>query len=77
MAWFRFATGSGDHPVSYLMDTGGPFSREGGSKASTDEVKNVWTYTSTPPYIFMARRLVKHRDNFNFSFASPLVSCHC
>jgi hypothetical protein len=26
--------------------------------------KNAWSYTSTPPYIFMARCLVKHRDNF-------------
>jgi hypothetical protein len=26
------------------------------------EVKNVWSYTSTPPYAFMVWCLVKHRD---------------
>jgi len=25
---------------------------------------NVWNYTSTPPYIFMAWCLIKHRGNF-------------
>jgi hypothetical protein len=33
-------------------------------------MKNVWTYTSTPPYIFMARSLIKHRDNFIFNLNS-------
>jgi hypothetical protein len=28
------------------------------------EVKNAWSYTSTPPHIFMAWCLVKHRENF-------------
>jgi hypothetical protein len=31
------------------------------------EVKNVWNYASTPPYVFMKWCLVKHRDNFTFS----------
>jgi hypothetical protein len=30
------------------------------------EVKNAWSYTSTPQYIFMAWCLVKHRDTFTF-----------
>jgi hypothetical protein len=30
--------------------------------------KNAWRYTSTPQYAFMAWCLVKHRDNFNFTF---------
>jgi hypothetical protein len=30
--------------------------------------KNAWSYTSTPQYIFMAWCLVKHRDNFTFTF---------
>jgi hypothetical protein len=30
------------------------------------EVKNAWSYTSTLPYVFMARCLVKHRDEFIF-----------
>jgi len=28
------------------------------------KVKNVWSYTSTPPHVFMMCCLVKHRDNF-------------
>jgi hypothetical protein len=31
-------------------------------KASA-EFKNMWIYTSTPPLIFMAGYLVKHRNN--------------
>jgi hypothetical protein len=30
--------------------------------------KNEWSYSSTPQYAFMAWRLVKHRDNFTFTF---------
>jgi hypothetical protein len=30
---------------------------------SRAEVKNEWSYTSTPQYVFMAWCLVKHRDN--------------
>jgi hypothetical protein len=30
--------------------------------------KNAWSYTSTPQYVFMAWCLVKHRDNFTFTF---------
>jgi hypothetical protein len=32
--------------------------------SSSTEVKNSWTYTSTPQYVFVARFLVEHRDNF-------------
>jgi hypothetical protein len=31
-------------------------------------VKNAWSYTSTSQYAFMAWYLVKHRDNFTFTF---------
>jgi hypothetical protein len=34
------------------------------SLPSSAEVKNVWSYTFTPPYLFMVWYLVKHRDNF-------------
>jgi hypothetical protein len=34
------------------------------------EVKNAWSYTSTPQYVFMAWCLVKHRDKFTFTFNS-------
>jgi hypothetical protein len=38
------------------------------STPSSAEVKNEWSYTSTPKYVFMAWCLVKHRDNFTFTF---------
>jgi hypothetical protein len=38
------------------------------SLPSIAEVKDVWRYTSTPQYAFMAWYLVKHRDNFTFTF---------
>jgi hypothetical protein len=28
------------------------------------EIKNVWGYTSAPPYVFMTWYLVTHKDNF-------------
>jgi hypothetical protein len=34
------------------------------SLPSSAEVKNARRYTSTPPYVFVAWCLVKHRDNF-------------
>jgi hypothetical protein len=37
------------------------------SPPSSAEVKNAWSYTSTPQYIFMTWCLVKHRD-FTFAF---------
>ena len=27
------------------------------------DIKNVWSYTSRPPYAFMTQCFVKHRDN--------------
>jgi hypothetical protein len=36
------------------------------SPPSSTEVKNVWSYTSTPQYVFMVWCLVKHRDSFTY-----------
>jgi hypothetical protein len=54
-------TGSGVHPTSYIMGTGGSFpgvKRQGPeadhSTPTSAEVKKMWIYTSTPPYVFMA-----------------------
>jgi hypothetical protein len=49
----RVQTGSGAQPASYLMGTGG-------SPPSSTEIKNMWKYTSTLKYVFMALYLVKH-----------------
>jgi hypothetical protein len=63
----RVQTGSGAHPASYKIGTGGylhggklPGREADHSPPSSSEVKNA----STPPYVFMARCLIKHRDNF-------------
>jgi hypothetical protein len=37
------------------------------SPPSNAEVKNAWSYISTPQYVFMAWCLVKHSDNFTFT----------
>jgi hypothetical protein len=72
--------GSGAHPASYPMGTRGSFSggksagREADHTSISAEVKNVWSYTSTPPYVFVAWCLVKHRDNFAFTFTFYLES---
>jgi hypothetical protein len=36
--------------------------------STSAEVQYAWRYTSTPQYVFMAWCLVKHRDNFTFTF---------
>jgi len=33
------------------------------SPSSSAEIRNTWSYTSTPPYVFMARCLVKDRTS--------------
>jgi hypothetical protein len=64
-------TDSGAHP-SYLMGTGGSFSRinlperEADSISSSAKAMNVWSYTASPPYIFIPWCLIKYRDNFTF-----------
>jgi hypothetical protein len=67
--------GSGAHPASYRRILGAlslGIKRSGceadHSPPSIAEVKNEWSYTSTPQYVFMAWCLVKHRDNFAITF---------
>jgi hypothetical protein len=47
----RVQIGSGAHPASYPMDTEvkRPGREADNSSASSAEVKNAWSYTSTPP----------------------------
>jgi len=42
------------------------------SPSSSAEIKNMWSYTSIPQYIFMAQCLVKYRDNFTLCFSVSL-----
>jgi hypothetical protein len=44
------------------------------SPSSSAEVKNAWSYTATPQYVFMAWCLVKRRVNFTFTFFLPMVT---
>jgi hypothetical protein len=48
------------------------------SPAYSAEVKNAWSYTSTPPYVFMEWCLVKYGDNFTvtFTFISRYSTIH-
>jgi hypothetical protein len=79
----RVQNGSGAHPASYPMGTRGSFpgvqrpGREADhSPPSSAEVKNAWSYTSTLQYAFMAWCLVKHRDNFSFTFTFTLYGIY-
>jgi hypothetical protein len=46
------------------------------SPASSAEVKDAGTYTSTPPYVFMAWCLVKHRYNFTITLDKTYSKVH-
>jgi hypothetical protein len=65
----RVYTGTGAHPASYSMHTGGSFhgvkwpGRADHSLQSSTEVKNAWSYTSTPPYVFTAWNSVGLRSS--------------
>jgi hypothetical protein len=66
---------SGAHLAPYPMGTRGSFpgvkrpGREADhSHPSSAEVKNAWSYTSIPQYVFMAWCSVKHSENFTFTF---------
>jgi hypothetical protein len=40
------------------------------SPASSAEVKNAWSYTSTPQYVFVAWCLVKHRQLYLYLYVA-------
>jgi hypothetical protein len=56
-------TGSGAHPdfIKRVLGVKHPGCEPEHSPPSNAKVKNVWSYTSTPSYIFMLWCLVKHR----------------
>jgi len=65
----RVQTVSGTHPTCYSMDTGGCLrgvklsGREADNPPpASAEVKNAWSYISTPQYVLVPWCLVKHRD---------------
>jgi len=70
---------SGAHPASYPMGTGAlsleikwPGRVANHSPTRSAEVKHAWSYTSTPPHVFMASYLVKYRGNFTLELFPPV-----
>jgi hypothetical protein len=53
-------------PKVISLEVERPGSEADHSPPSCAEVKNVWIYTPTSQYVFMAWYLVKHRVNFTF-----------
>jgi hypothetical protein len=71
----RLAHGPTQPPIQWILASLSPEIKWLGhevdlSSPSSAKVRNVWGYTSTPPYIFMAWYLVMHRDNFVFTFTT-------
>jgi hypothetical protein len=56
--------------------SGGKVATDSSSQSSA-EVKKVWSYTPTPPSIFMVQCLVKHRDSFTLPCIKYLMWCYC
>jgi hypothetical protein len=68
----RTALGPSQHPMQWVpgdlsLGLKRPGREADRSPPSNAEVKNAWSYTSTPQYVFMACCLVKHRGNFTFT----------
>jgi hypothetical protein len=70
----RVQNGSGAHPASYPVVTRGSFAwvkllnlNLTNHLHIVSRSKNAWSYTFTPPYVFMAWCLVKHSDNVTFT----------
>jgi hypothetical protein len=75
----RPALGLTEPPIQWIQGYPSPAVKRPGREAdhsplSSAEVKNAWTCTSTPQYVFTVWCLVKHRDNFTFII--PLLSCN-
>jgi hypothetical protein len=73
--YHRVQTGAGAQLASFTMRTGGslPGLKRPGcetvySQPSSTEVKNAWSYTSTPPYVFLAWYLFKPKTTLPLHF---------
>jgi hypothetical protein len=69
----RTALGPTQHPIQGVpralsLGVKRPGREADHSPPSSAEVKNTWSYTSTPTYVFMAWCLAKHRDNFTLPY---------
>jgi hypothetical protein len=77
-------TGTGAHSASYPVGSGDNMTRGPGREAdhsppSSCEIKNVWSYTSVPPYFVVVWHVFQHRDTFTFAFVLLHFYCqvHC
>jgi len=59
-------TGSGAQPTFFPIDTMGSCHscKTARSLPFSADVKTAWSYTSTPPHMFMAWYTVRHKDKF-------------
>jgi hypothetical protein len=55
---------------SFLMDKVTEHGGDTISLSTSAEAKNICSYTSNPSYIFMVWCLIKHGENFTFTFYS-------
>jgi hypothetical protein len=67
----KLALGHIQPPIQLVPGTLFPDVKSQGREAdhsprTNAKVKKTWIYTSTPPHIFMAYCLIKHKDNFTF-----------
>jgi hypothetical protein len=65
----RPALGTTQPPIQWVPGALSPGVKRPAAEAdhspqTSAKVKKTWIYTSTPPYVFIAQCLVKHRDNF-------------
>jgi hypothetical protein len=82
----RSVLGPTQRPIQWVPGTLSLGVKRPGHEADTPpsnvEVKNVSSYTSTPPYVFMAWYLVKPRNNFplplqyNLNALPPYLNLH-
>jgi hypothetical protein len=71
----RPALGPTQPPIQWVLEGRGlslgaklPGRKAEHTPPTSAEVKNAWSYTSTPQYVSVAWCLVKHRDKFTFTF---------
>jgi hypothetical protein len=71
----RSALGYTQPPIQWVLGALSSGVRHPGREANysppgSAKVKKMWIYISTPPYIFIAQCLVKHRHNFTLSYSN-------
>jgi hypothetical protein len=59
-------------PGAVFLGVKQPWHEADHSPPSSAEIKNVWSISPLPQYVFMVWCLVKHRDNFTFYLCSEL-----